>query len=113
MNDDKNTSGTSTETPPAPYKTPGQDEKTTEGRKEERSQDQRQASGHGMNQDSNRDDRSKDADNKGQNGNPAQSAGRVSAEEQDDAPDAKIAFEGKEAKHLGSGSDQDLQDHKH
>jgi hypothetical protein len=40
------------------------------------------------------------AENKGHNGNPAQSAGRVTAQEQDDAPDATIAFEGEEAKHI-------------
>jgi hypothetical protein len=50
-------------------------------------------------------DASTDADNKGHNGNPAQSAGRVTAQEQDDAPDATVDFEGKEAKHLSPESE--------
>jgi hypothetical protein len=45
-------------------------------------------------------DEAASAENKGHNGNPAQSAGRVTAQEQNDAPDATIAFEGEEAKHI-------------
>ena len=95
MNDVTQTSATDVETPPAhqpplhqtpAHQTPAhKDDKLKDGHEDENAHAK---------------DASADASNQGHNGNPAQSAGRVTAEEQDTAPDAKVDFEGKEAKHV-------------
>jgi hypothetical protein len=79
MDHENQTPNAATEIIPAPYSPPDPEEKTTEGRKEERAQQP---------------DASTEAGNNGSNGNPAQSSGRVTAQEQNAHPEPTIEAEG-------------------